>query len=67
MLAVLRLLAEQRMTMLVVTHEMGVAREAADEVLFMGNKTVLERGAPQYIFSDCPNPTVRDFVDSVLK
>lgn len=66
-LAVMRVLAEQRMTMLVVTHEMGFAREAADRVLFMGNKTVLERGTPQYIFSDCPNPTVRDFVDSVLK
>ncbi len=66
-LAVMRVLAEQRMTMLVVTHEMGFAREAADLVLFMGNKTVLERGTPQYIFSDCPNPTVRDFVDSVLK
>ncbi|MEG1524921.1 MAG: amino acid ABC transporter ATP-binding protein [Clostridia bacterium] len=66
-LNVMKVLAKQNMTMLVVTHEMGFAKEVADKVLFMGNKTVLESGTPKYIFDECPNPTVRDFVDSVLK
>lgn len=66
-LNVMKLLAAKHMTMLVVTHEMGFAREVADKVLFMGNKTVLEAGDPKYIFETCENPTVRGFVDSVLK
>lgn len=66
-LNVMKLLASQHMTMLVVTHEMGFAKEVASNVLFMGNKTVLESGTPQYIFDECPNPVVRSFVDSVLK
>ena len=66
-LNVMKLLASRHMTMLVVTHEMGFAREVADKVLFMGNKTVLESGSPAYIFETCENPVVRGFVDSVLK
>lgn len=66
-LSVMKKLAEQKMTMIVVTHEMGFAKEVATQVLFMGNKTVLAQGTPKEIFEDSRDPVVRDFVDSVLK
>ena len=66
-LSVMKKLAAQKMTMIVVTHEMGFAKEVATQVLFMGNKTVLAQGTPKAIFEDSTNAVVRDFVDSVLK
>lgn len=62
----IRRLADQNRTMIIVTHEMGFAREVSDRVVFMGNSAILAAGTPKYIFEECDNPTVRSFVDSVL-
>lgn len=50
-LAVMRDLAEERMTMLVVTHEMGFAKSVSNRVLFMENGVVAEEGAPEAVFA----------------
>lgn len=55
-------LAQDGMTMLVVTHEMGFAREAADEVLFMEKGVVVESGSPERIFTQPENDRTRDFL-----
>lgn len=55
-------LAKGGMTMLVVTHEMGFARDAADEVLFMENGVVVEAGTPEGIFSAPKNDRTREFL-----
>ncbi|MDR0389951.1 MAG: amino acid ABC transporter ATP-binding protein [Spirochaetaceae bacterium] len=65
-LQVMKGLAAAGMTMLVVTHEMGFAREAADKVVFMFEGAVLETGSPEKIFSHPENPRTRQFLQSVL-
>ena len=65
-LNVMRSLAESGMTMVVVTHEMGFAREAADRVIFMCDGSVTEEGRPEDIFSDPQNQRTRQFLNSVL-
>jgi len=65
-LAVMKDLASKHMTMVVVTHEMGFAREAADEVLFMDGGVILERGTPTEIFRNPRNERTRAFIDKVL-
>ncbi|MDR2553576.1 MAG: polar amino acid ABC transporter ATP-binding protein, partial [Treponema sp.] len=65
-LAVMKTLAQGGMTMLVVTHEMGFAREAADRVVVMFEGTILETGRPEAIFSNPENPRTRQFLQSVL-
>jgi len=65
-LSVMRNLAESGMTMLVVTHEMGFAREAANNVIFMCEGVIAEEGPPSRIFSDPENPRTRQFLNSVL-
>jgi polar amino acid transport system ATP-binding protein len=65
-LSVMKQLAEDGMTMLVVTHEMGFAREAADRVVFMCDGVILETGTPQEIFSNPKNERTRQFLQSVL-
>jgi polar amino acid transport system ATP-binding protein len=65
-LSVMKSLAQGGMTMLVVTHEMGFAREAADKVVFMYAGSILETGAPERIFSSPENPRTRQFLQSVL-
>jgi polar amino acid transport system ATP-binding protein len=65
-LSVMKQLAEDGMTMLVVTHEMGFAREAADRVVFMCDGLILETGTPQEIFSNPKNERTRQFLQSVL-
>jgi polar amino acid transport system ATP-binding protein len=65
-LSVMKGLAQAGMTMLVVTHEMGFAREAADKVVFMYQGSILEIGPPEQIFSDPENPRTRQFLQSVL-
>ncbi|MDR2482884.1 MAG: polar amino acid ABC transporter ATP-binding protein, partial [Treponema sp.] len=65
-LAVMKTLAQGGMTMLVVTHEMGFAREAADRVVFMFDGAILETGRPEAIFSNPENPRTRQFLQSVL-
>ena len=65
-LAVMKKLAEDGMTMLVVTHEMGFAREVADRVAFMYDGVVLEEGTPQEIFTAPKHERTRQFLQSVL-
>lgn len=65
-LAVMQGLAQGGMTMLVVTHEMGFAREVADKVVFMFDGAILEINAPQKIFSAPDNERTRQFLQSVL-
>ena len=65
-LAVMKKLAEDGMTMLVVTHEMGFAREVADRVVFMYDGVVLEEGTPQEIFTAPKHEHTRQFLQSVL-
>jgi polar amino acid transport system ATP-binding protein len=65
-LSVMKSLARAGMTMLVVTHEMGFAREAASTVVFMYEGSILESGPPEKIFSAPENPRTRQFLQSVL-
>ena len=65
-LAVMKKLAEDGMTMLVVTHEMGFAREVATRVLFMDDGKVLEEAEPNEFFSNPKNPRLQDFLSKVL-
>jgi polar amino acid transport system ATP-binding protein len=66
-LTVMRGLAESGMTMLVVTHEMGFAKEVADRVVFMCEGEIAEENTPSQIFTDPQNPRTRQFLNSVLK
>jgi len=65
-LSVMKKLAKDGMTMVVVTHEMGFAREVADRVLFMDEGVIVEEGTPEEIFSNPKNPRTIDFLDKVL-
>lgn len=65
-LAVMKGLAKSRITMIVVTHEMGFAREAADQILFMCDREIIERGTPFDIFERPQDPRIRDFINSIL-
>ena len=65
-LAVMKSLAHEGMTMVVVTHEMGFAREVADRVLFIDQGIIQEEGAPQQIFSHPANPRTQAFLSKVL-
>lgn len=66
-LNVISRLAEEGITMVVVTHEMGFAKEVADRVIFMYEGVVLEEGTPDKIFNDPDNERTRNFIQSVLK
>ena len=65
-LEVMKELAREGMTMVIVTHEMGFAREVADRVLFMDGGYVLEEGTPQEVFGNPQNPRTKDFLNKVL-
>ena len=65
-LQVIRDLAADGMTMVVVTHEMGFAREVADRVIFMDAGVICEEGAPEAIFSHAEQPRLQDFLAKVL-
>ncbi len=65
-LAVMRQLAQEHMTMLVVTHEMSFARDAASRVLFMEDGYIAEEGTPQQIFTRPSNPSTAQFLGSIL-
>ena len=60
-------LAERGMTMIVVTHEMGFARTAADRVLFMSDGAVVEEGTPEEFFTNPRTDRARDFLGKILK
>jgi polar amino acid transport system ATP-binding protein len=59
-------LAREGMTMVVVTHEMGFAREVADMVVFMDQGQILETGPPEHFFQDCRHPRAKKFLSQIL-
>jgi ABC-type polar amino acid transport system ATPase subunit len=59
-------LALSGMTMLVVTHEMGFAREVADRILFFDHGRIVETGTPQYFFEDAQHPRTKLFLSQIL-
>lgn len=65
-LNVMKNLAADGMTMAVVTHEMGFAREVADRVLFIDEGIIMEEGSPEEIFSHPKSPRLQDFLSKVL-
>ncbi|GGH71870.1 peptide ABC transporter ATP-binding protein [Compostibacillus humi] len=65
-LAVMKQLAEEGMTMIVVTHEMGFAREVADRVLFMDHGLIVEEGTPEQIFTSPRSERTKEFLNKVL-
>jgi glutamine transport system ATP-binding protein len=65
-LTVMKDLAREGMTMVVVTHEMGFAREVADRVIFMDRGIIMEEGAPEQIFTNPKNERLRSFLSSIL-
>lgn len=65
-LNVIKQLAQEGMTMVIVTHEMGFAREVADRVIFMDNGYIVEEGTPQEIFGNPQNERTQDFLNKVL-
>ena len=65
-LGVMKELASSGMTMAVVTHEMGFAREVADRVLFIDEGIIMEEGTPEEIFTNPQSPRLRDFLSKVL-
>ena len=65
-LDVMKELAEEGMTMVVVTHEMGFAREVGNRLLFMADGRLLEQGDPKELFDHPQNPRLQDFLSKVL-
>ncbi len=65
-LKVMDQLAKEGMTMIVVTHEMGFAREVADEVIFMDKAVIVEEGTPEQIFDNAQHERTRAFLSMIL-
>lgn len=66
-LAVMRTLAEEGLTMIIVTHEMAFARDVSSHVVFMANGIIAEEGAPEVIFGEPKNPLTVDFLSRFMK
>lgn len=66
-LDVMKSLAKAGMTMAVVTHEMGFAREVGNRVIFIDDGQIIEQGTPQELFDNPQNPRLKDFLGKVLK
>ena len=64
-LDLMRELAEEKMTMVIVTHEMGFAREVASRVMFMDGGKIVEEGAPDEFFTNPKNPRLKEFLSKV--
>ena len=60
-------LAKENITMVVVTHEMGFARQVADRVVFMADGQIIEKGTPEHFFENPENPRVKQFLGKILK
>ena len=60
-------LAQSGMTMVVVTHEMGFARKVSDEVWFMADGYLLEKGSPDEVFDHPQNDRLKDFLNKILE
>ena len=65
-LDLVRELAHQGMTMLIATHEMGFAREVANDVCFLEGGVIVESGPPEKIFGDAREPATRRFLQSIV-
>ena len=65
-LDVMKQLAREGMTMVVVTHEMGFAREVGDRVIFMDSGRIIEQGAPHDVFERPQNPRLKEFLGKIL-
>ena len=65
-LSVMKELANEGMTMVVVTHEMGFAREVADRVIFMADGVIVEEGKPDQVFGEPKEQRTKDFLAKVL-
>ena len=65
-LTVMKELAREGMTMVVVTHEMGFAREVADRVIFIDDGVIIEEGTPEELFGNPKHPRTQDFLNKVL-
>lgn len=65
-LEVMKKLAEGGMTMIIVTHEMGFAREVGDRILFMDGGNIVEEGTPEQLFGNPTHPRTREFLSKVL-
>ena len=65
-LSLIKTLAESGMTMIVVTHEMGFAREVSDRVLFINDGIIAEQNVPEELFGNPQNERLRDFLSKVL-
>ncbi|MBQ6936461.1 MAG: amino acid ABC transporter ATP-binding protein, partial [Clostridia bacterium] len=65
-LEVMKSLAQDGMTMAVVTHEMGFAREVADRVFFIDEGIIMEEGTPDELFSNPKSPRLKDFLSKVI-
>ena len=65
-LSVIRDLANEHMTMLIVTHEMGFARELSDRILFMDEGRIIESGTPEKLLGNPEHPRVRAFIEKIL-
>lgn len=65
-LEVMKRLAKEGMTMVVVTHEMGFAREVGDRVIFMDGGYIVEQGTPTEVFQNTQHPRTKDFLNKVL-
>ncbi len=65
-LDVMKQLAHEGMTMVVVTHEMGFAREVGDRVIFMDSGRIIEQGTPEQIFERPENPRLKEFLGKIL-
>ena len=65
-LDVMKGLAADGMTMVIVTHQMKFAREVADRVLFIAEKKIYEEGTPEQIFDNPQKPRTRDFLSKIM-
>ena len=62
-----RLAHEKNITMVVVTHEMGFARQVTDRVVFMADGQILEEGTPEHFFTNPKNERVRQFLGKIIR
>lgn len=65
-LEVMKSLAQEGMTMAVVTHEMGFAREVADRIIFIDEGVIMEEGTPEEVFGNPKSPRLKDFLSKVI-
>ncbi len=66
-LKVIKKLADENTTMIIVTHEMGFAKEVADEVIFVDDGTIIERGDPKAVFENPQTARLQEFLGSMLR